>query len=500
MSDSPREQARTEDLAGAIAGLLPAIEEQRAAGGPDRAAEVSRWRPALDALGERLPRVGAGADAVLVALREVVIRAGPRVGAPGFLGWIAGGPAVVPAAAQVAAEAGAAQRWWVGPGNVLERRALSWLAELIGWPVGGAAPAGALVSGGAVANLIALSAARQAAGEARGIDVAADGVAGLREPRLYAAEGAHQVIERAAAVLGLGRRALVRLPPGRRGATLDVATLDRALGEDRAAGRTPVAIVATAGDAGTGAVDPLPALADLAAAHRVWLHIDGAYGALGVLDPRVASTFGDALDRADSLVLDPHKWLAVPVGCGAVLVADRRAGALEGALSLGRAPYIEVARREGGDPTSAFDHMGEGRPDHTIEHSAPARGVAVWAALAEIGADGVRARVARHLDCARHAAARARAAAPALEVLAEPVLSVLCLRYRPPGVRASGEIERANRALLRAVRARGRVIPSSTRVGGKFALRACFLGPRTTLADADALIDELLAAARTLTA
>ncbi len=479
-----RERARTEDLAGALREMLPLLER------PDRAAAAARsdWRAALD---EPVPEEGAGAEAVLALLRDRFAAAGLGLGEPGFVGWIATAPAVVPIAAGLVASVAAPQRWWVGPGNFAEVLGLRWLGQILGLD---GKLAGALVGGGAVANLVGLAAARQRAAERIGLDPAEDGVARLPSPRVYAGENCHQVVDRALAVLGLGRRALVRLPPGRAGAALDTGELARALERDRADGATPVALVATAGDASTGAIDPIGEMADIAAAHGVWLHVDGAYGAFAVLDPRLRDRLA-GLERADSVVVDPHKWLAVPVGCGAVLVRD--AGALERALALGPAPYLEHVRRGPDDPASPFDELGEGRPDHTVEHSAPARGVALWAALKEIGRAGLRERVARHIDCARRVADRAREH-DELELLAEPTLSIVCLRYRPPGVRASGAIERANRAVLAAVRARGRVVPSSTRVGGKLAIRACFLGPRTGLTDADALVDEVLAAGRAL--
>ena len=484
MSEQERSEARTGDLAGALRELLPALERH----GRARAAARSDWRPALD---EPLPEDGVGADAVLALLRDRFAAAGLGLGEPGFTGWIATAPAVVPAAAGLVASVAAPQRWWVGPGNFAELLALRWLGQILGLDE---KTAGALVSGGAVGNLIALACARQRAAEAIGLDPAEDGVARLPEPRVYAGETCHQVIARALAVLGLGRRALIRLPAGRGGATLDTGALAQALDRDRAAGATPVAVVATCGDASTGAIDPIREMAGIAGERGVWLHVDGAYGAFAVLDPRMTDRTA-GLASADSVVVDPHKWLAVPVGCGAVLVKDT--GPLERALALGPAPYLEYVRRSPGDPASPFDELGEGRPDHTLEHSAPARGIAVWAALKEIGRAGLRARVARHIDCARRVAERARAE-PELELLAEPTLSIVCLRYRPPGLRDSGAIERANRAVLAAVRARGRVIPSSTRVAGKLAIRACFLGPRSELADADALVDEVLAAGRAL--
>jgi aromatic-L-amino-acid decarboxylase len=157
-----------------------------------------------------------------------------------------------------------------------------------------------------------------------------------------------------------------------------------------------------------------------------------------------------------------------------------------------------VAAPSTGDPGSPFDELGTGTPDWGVDFSTPARGVAVWAILSEIGADGMRARVARHLDCARRVAERARDSAE-LELLAEPVLSICCFRYRPAGMTDEASIDASNEQILHGLRARGRTVPSSTRVGGRFALRPCFINPRTTLDEADALVDEVLAAGRALT-
>jgi aromatic-L-amino-acid decarboxylase len=489
--------ARVDDLAGVLARVTPALEAflRHDSDGPDPAAQRSVWRAALDV---PLPEHGRGAETVLADLAQQVVAHGLRMGAPGFCGWVTTAPALVPATAAFAASLATPQRWWVSPGNFLEVLALRWLADLIGLP---RAWAGSFTSGGAVANLVALAAARQHAGERRGVDPAADGVAALPEPRVYASARVHHVIARALGVLGLGRRAL-RVVPLLRGRQespgspdeLDLARLAAWLDEDVRAGRTPIAVVATAGDAATGAVDPIDALRALAHAHGVWLHVDAAYGGFGVLDERVRPRFGD-LGAIDSFVVDPHKWLAVPTGCGAVFVRDGKL--LARALELGAADYVPYARRGPADPASAFDELGEGSPEHGLDHSAPARGVAVWAALSEIGAAGMRARVRRHLDCARRVADRVRAS-PELELLSEPVLSICCFRYRPPEMRSQGALEQLNAAIVQRVRAAGRAVPSTTRVRGKLAIRPCFLGPRTTLADADALVDEVLAAGRAL--
>jgi aromatic-L-amino-acid/L-tryptophan decarboxylase len=487
---APRsDAARTDGLRPSLERLLPALEAFLGfADGPDPAARRSRWRPALDT---PLPDEGLGAEAVLARLAEVVIPHGLRTGAPGFSGWVTTMPTTVPAVASLAGSLAASQRWWASPGNFLETLALRWLGQLLGLsPEAG----GSFVSGGAVANLLGLAAARQHAGERLGLDLSRDGVAALPEPRVYAGDQVHHVVLRALGVLGLGRRALQRVPTDRRRGP-DLARLEALLDEDLRAGRTPVAVVASAGDVNTGAIDPIDAMRTLAHDRGVWLHVDGAYGGFGVLDERVRPRYGD-LSRVDSLAVDPHKWLAVPVGCGACLVRDP--ALLERAFALEPASYVKFARRADGDPGSPFDELGEGSADLSVEHSAPSRGLVVWAALAEIGARGMQARVARHLDCARRVAERVRAEQD-LELLSEPVLSICCFRYRPPGVRDTATLERVNEAVFAGVRARGRCVPSSTRVDNKLAIRPCFIGPRSTLADADALVDEVLAVGRALT-
>ena len=481
--------ARTDGLVESLSRLLPALDAFARFEGADLAAQRSVWRPVLD---EALPELGIGADEVLSLLSEVVVRHGLRVGAPGFCGWVTTAPTVIPLAAQIAGAVAAPQRWWSHPGNFLEVLAIRWLAALLGM---GRTTAGALVSGGAMANLVGLAAARQHAAERVGVDVANEGVAAIPRPRVYAPESAHRVVARALGILGLGRSALRSVPwSAHRGPDLDA--LRRAIDEDVAHGATPVAVVATAGDVNTGSIDPIDAMRIIAHERGVWIHVDGAYGGFGVLDERVRDRFGD-LAQVDSLAVDPHKWMAAPVGCGAGLVRDP--DVLARAFAIDGADYVNFGRAPSGDAASPFDVLGEGNHDHTPEHSAPSRGLIVWAVLKEIGVAGMRARVTRHLDCARRVADRVRAH-PDLELLSEPVLSICCFRYHPPDIREQGTLERLNKRILAGVTARGRVVPSSTRVNNKLAIRPCFIGPRTTLADADAVVDEVLAVAASLAA
>jgi aromatic-L-amino-acid decarboxylase len=299
----------------------------------------------------------------------------------------------------------------------------------------------------------------------------------------------------------MGRRNLRAIPVDGDG-RIDMDLLQRALDEDAAAGRTAVAIVGCAGDVNTGAIDPLPELARIARERETWLHVDGAYGGFGLLDPRVRDLYGD-IATYDSFAVDPHKWMAAPVGTGAVIVRDE--GVLGRAFTIETGDYDRerLAEPGTGDTESPFDELGYGTPDWGLDFSTPARGLAVWATLLEIGADGMRERVTRHLDCARRVADRARAS-DELELLREPVLSICCFRYRPAGWGAEADaadearLDALNEEILHAVRARGRCITSSTRVGGRFAIRPCYVNPRSGLTDADALVDEVLEVGRQL--
>ncbi len=306
----------TTGLTEAVHTVLPALEQFLGFEARDLAAtEYERWRAALS---EPLPERGTGARSTLEILGRVVIPHGVRIGAPGFSGWVNTTPTIVPTVAAFTASIAGAQRVWLQSFNFLEYLALEWLKQLLGLPP---SSQGIFSSGGSVANLIALGAARQWACEQRGIDASRDGLQALQNPRLYASDEVHHVVHRAAAVLGLGRRALVQLPTDD-AFRLNVSALRAKLRQDRADGCMPIAVIASAGTVNTGAIDPLREIAQLCRQERVWLHVDGAYGGFGILDPEVRPWF-ESLSEADSIAVDPHKWLAVPLGCGATFVRDR---------------------------------------------------------------------------------------------------------------------------------------------------------------------------------
>lgn len=488
---APVDPASTGDLADSLAALLPALERFTRFEGPDRAAPRSEWLPLIE---EPLPREGAGREAVLGLLRDVVISRGLRLGHPGFMGWVTTMPTTVATAAALAQTVASPQRWWVHPGNHLDHLAVRWLVELLGFP---SSFAGIFTSGGSTANLVGLGAARQHAGERLGLDPALDGVAALPEPRVYASPMAHHVVGRALGILGMGRTALRSIPlDGTRRMDLDL--LRGALDEDLSAGRTPVAVVGNAGDVNMGIVDPLPAMAGIAHERGVWFHVDGAYGGFGLLDERVAHLYGD-VSEFDSFAVDPHKWLAAPVGTG--LAVCRDGDLLARAFTIETGHYDRERHAAPGpevDPASPWQGLGHGTPDWGVDFSTPSRGIAVWAVLKEMGASGMRERVMRHNDCARLVARRARES-DELELLAEPELSICCFRYRPPGWEDEERLDDLNEAILGVLRSEGRSLPSGTRVDGRFALRPCFINPRTGFEHADRLVDDVLEAGRRLT-
>jgi aromatic-L-amino-acid/L-tryptophan decarboxylase len=484
--------ASVHGLTEAISTILPALDAFNRFEGPDRSSARSEWAPLLD---EPLPEEGVGSERVMELLRDVVIPRGLRVGHPGFTSWVTTAPSTTAAAGHLASAVASPQRWWLQPGNHLDTMAVRWLIELLGFP---SSYVGTFTSGGSTANLVGIGGARQYAAEKLGIDGALDGIGAIPEPRVYASPETHHVVTRAMGVLGLGRRNLrtVGLDRDRRA---DVRELEALIREDIAAGRTPVAIVGNAGDVNTGIVDPLPQMAELAHELDIWFHVDGAYGGWGMLDERVEAAYGDRVSY-DSFAVDPHKWLAAPVGTGLAVCRD---GELLGrAFTIEAGAYDRERNQEAepvGDTDAPWGALGGGTPDWGVDFSTPTRGIPVWAVLKEIGAEGMRERVRRHNDFARIVADHARRE-PELELLAEPQLSIACFRYRPVGWDDQEQLNELNADILDELRRVGRSLPSSTTIDGAFAIRACYINPRNDREHVEMLIADVLEAGRALSA
>jgi glutamate/tyrosine decarboxylase-like PLP-dependent enzyme len=328
-----------------------------------------------------------------------------------------------------------------GPSR-LELEVLDWFKDWVGYP---ADAAGVLVTGGSAANLTGLACAREArAGAMSDLLV------------VYVSDQAHSSLARAARVLGF-RPDQMRVLPSGPDLTLRPETLVSAIRADLEAGRRPLAVCATAGTTNSGAVDPLNELADVASAHGLWLHVDAAYGGFAVLTERGKAALA-GLGRADSITLDPHKWLYQPYECGCILVRDGNA--------LRRA--FEIVPDYLRDSEAAEDEVNFA--DLGIQLSRSSRALKCWLSLRYFGVDAFRAAIDRTLDLAELAAQLVEGSAE-LELAAPPSLGVVCLRRRSAGP----DEDAVTAGLVAALEETGEALVSTTRLHGRTAIRLCVL-------------------------
>jgi len=362
--------------------------------------------------------------------------------------------------------------WRTSPaGTELEQVVVDWLRQALGLPE---AFDGLLTDTASTSSLIALAAARQAAG----IDAAATGLAGRSDGpalRVYASEEAHSSIEKACMTLGLGRASLVRIPTNDRFELLP-ERLAAAIAADRAAGHRPIAIVATVGTTSSTSVDPVAAGADIAAREGLWLHVDAAYAGAVAIDPDLRAPFA-GWDRADSIVVNPHKWLWTPVD--ASLLLSRRLDVVRDAFSL----VPEYLRTVGSDGTRG---EGSGRHDdgrnyneYTPQLGRRMRALKLWIQLRWFGLDGLRRRIRHHLELAQGFAA-AVDAEPGWERLAPVPFSTVCFRHVPPGLAGDeAALDAHNAAIMDAVNRTGAIFLSHTKLRGTFTIRLAIGSLRT---------------------
>jgi len=395
---------------------------------------------------------------------------------PGFFAWITAPSAPIGALAELMAATVNTPAGGPAPAAVnLEACVNRWLMELCGFPVAGSH--GILVSGGSMANLTALAVARHWAAKADGWNIRTEGLQGGRARyALYATKEAHSCVRKAVEVMGLGTDNLREVPvDGAR--RLSVAGLADAVAADRAAGLRPFCVVASAGTVNTGAVDPLAEIADYCEAEDLWLHVDGAYGWIGGIDPAKAPLYA-GLARARSVALDPHKWLAVPIECGCTLVRDRE---LQRETFSYIAPYLRIDGK-------APDDVPYWPAEYGIQLTRGFRALKVWATLSQLGRRGVRDLVVRHNALARRLA-DAVEAAPDLELMAPVTLSIVCFRYRPADWHGSdAELDALNHAINDAVNDAGRYYFTPTSLDGRYSLRACIIHYATGEAEVDGLV------------
>jgi aromatic-L-amino-acid decarboxylase len=480
-----KEQAETGKLQRLLNQVGAGLDEYLKFAHPDAMHTGHCWRDYLDI---PLPLHGVGIEQVTADLVKHVIPNGSPVPRPGFSSFITTGSTTASTLASTAASIASPQRYMHTAFNFLEELSLQWLAKMCG--IGNMQ--GVYSSGGSVANLIALGGARQSAFERLGHDPAADGV--NRSVSVYASEECHHTIQRSGGVLGIGRHAIKLIACDSKG-RMRLDCLRKAISEDEASGILPMAIVANAGTTNTGAIDPLQAIGEIAAEKSIWFHVDGAYGLPGILDEQISHLF-QGLELADSVIVDPHKWLGASVGVAATFVRDRQC--LYRSFTQEPADYLEGSVEQIGKSAPAIEHSLDdfGIPyfDFGVELSAPCRGVVVWALIREIGVQGMRERVKRHNAMARSLARYANDH-PNLEVLSEPTLSICCFRYISPHI---DDLDDFNQRLHRRLVRENEYMPSTTRVKGKLALRPCYVGARADHPQVEALLESVLRIGKSL--
>jgi glutamate/tyrosine decarboxylase-like PLP-dependent enzyme len=404
------------------------------------------------ALDEPLPEAGSDPAEALAdwwrrAEPGIVASPGPR-----FFGFVNGGatPAALAGDWLASALDQNAGLWLGSPAAAeTERVALRWLKELFGLP---SAWAGAITTGGTMANLVGLAAARQWVAGRLGFDAAEDGLAGQAPIRVLSSSEIHASAIKALGVLGIGRKSLRKVAA--RDGAVDPAALEAALAEID----VPVIVVGNAGEVNTGSFDALDALAALCAGHGpgAWLHVDAAFGLFAALAPERAYLLS-GIERADSVAADAHKWLNVPYDCGFAFVRDKESLR---ASFRSSAAYLAVDRPVW-NPNS-----------HVPEGSRRFRALALWCALKAYGRAGIRAIVERGIANAAAFAAWV-AAEDGLELMSPATLNIVCFRLAPAGLNARAADD-LNRRAVNALQADGRAFVSGTVWAGRAAIRAAF--------------------------
>lgn len=464
-----KDRENFDELGARAAGMLGEYLRALPAQAVDRVVPVEVCRRLMSL---PLPDEGQAPDAILEFLRREIMPWPVAVGHKRSFAWVNSPPAPISILADaVASTMNCGLDGYDHSAIFLMVSVGRWIMEMVGFP-----PEGSLcllMSGGSAATLNALTAARHFAAERAGWNLRAEGLQGGRPPLvLYASAESHSSIQKCVEQLGIGTNHL-RAVPADAEFRMQPAALRSAIEADLKAGNLPFAIVACGGATNTGAIDPLDEIADIAAQFRIWLHVDGAFGAWAALDPAYRGRFR-ALARADTVTLNPHKWLQVPVDCGALLT--RHPDVHRAAFSL-TPDYLAAAHGEAPWPM-----------EHMFELTFGNRALKTWAAIARLGRNGIAELVTRCNRLAKLLEARLREL-PDFELLAPASLSVVNFRYRPAGRNLDdAALDALNERVSEAVSASGEAHLPITRVRGRTSLRACFLHYENDESDVEHLV------------
>jgi glutamate/tyrosine decarboxylase-like PLP-dependent enzyme len=436
------------------------------------------WRPIPEDVArtfrEPLPKSQSPAEEVYDAFKQNILPYPTGNIHPRFWGWVMGnGTVTAMLSDMLAAGINLNQGGGAQAGSLVESQVISWCKEMLGFPV---SASGLLVSGGSMANLVGLTVARNSRA---GFDVRSEGITGAHGKMLfYASTEVHSSVQKAMELLGLGNKAL-RLVPVQPDYTIDVTRLREMVRGDRERGFLPVCVIGCAGTVNTGATDPLDRLADLCRDEHLWLHVDGAFGALAALSPTLKQIVR-GLENADSIAFDMHKWMYLPYEVGCTLVRDADAHRRAFALTP---DYLEHTTRGIGGSDVWFS-------DYGVQLSRGFRALKVWMSLKEHGIEKFGRLIQQNVDQARHLEGLVRATS-GLQLLAPVPLNIVCFRYTG-GLSSEDAIDALNKELLLRLHEGGIAAPSYTVLNGKYALRVCITNHRSRREDFDLLVREVL--------
>ena len=441
------------------------------------------WQPVPKAvrteLAAALPRTGAGAEAAYKDYQRLVAPYPLGNIHPRFWGWVNGsGTPVGLLAEMLTATMNVNAAGFDQASTYVELQVLEWFRELMGLPAGSG---GILVSGGSVANLVGLNVARSAMAP---FAVRRQGLVGSPRLMFYTSSETHNSVQKAMELMGLGSESLASIPVDA-GYRMDTAALRERVAADRRAGHLPICVAANAGTVNTGAVDPLDEIADFCQAEKLWLHVDGAFGALAVLDP-ASRGLVKGMERADSLAFDLHKWMYLPYDAACTLVRDKEKHKAAFAV---HASYL--SKLEGGIANAPVAFA-----DYGPQLSRGFRALKIWLNLKAYGVDKFARLIAQNIRQAQYLKGLVEAA-PELELLAPVPLNVVNFRYRRAGLDEAA-LNELNARILIALQERGIAAPSSTVLQGHFAIRTCITNHRSRREDFDALAAGVIALGREL--
>ena len=428
-----------------------------------------------DRLDATLPINGSDFDALLKIFRDTIVPFSRHNAHPRMFGYVQSPGTPLGAFADLLASTLNANLtvWRSAPAPVeLERLAIDWIRQILGF---NAEVGGLFVSGGSMANFAALAAARQTKDHSSG------------RLRMYASSATHFSIAKAAALLGIGRENVQHVPVDER-LKMPMDDLVAKVTADLEEGYVPFCVVGNAGTVDTGIVDPLGDIREVANRFQLWMHVDGSYGAFAVLAESARKLFA-GIEQADSIALDPHKWLYLPVDVGCVIYRNPEIA------RVAFAHEAEYTRMFGQEAEEAFACW-----DYGPELSRRFRALKVWMLLKGVGLDSLSEAIETNLACARYLESLVQASDD-FEMVAPVELSIFCFRHVPAQLRNESPeaIDAFNERLLVALRRDGSSYLSNATLAGRFALRGCVLNYRTTLRDMEILLDDLRRVAKSLT-